>query len=205
MEEKKYMYVLVAICTCFMAFGTMGLVNAYGVFYRPMAEALSTGTGAITLHMSISSLVTGFATPFVVKMISRNVPIKNILAFGALMIFGSGIVIGMTKSVWIMDFAAFFRGIGFASAAMMIITMMIGNWFVKLRGTLTGIALSFSGIGSALASPVLSRLIQSYGYQPTYIGFIIFITVTILPALLLCPLKPQDIGLRPYGENEAED
>jgi len=205
MEEKKYMYVLVAICTCFMAFGTMGLVNAYGVFYRPMAEALSTGTGAITLHMSISSLVTGFATPFVVKMISRNIPIKNILAFGALMIFGSGIMIGMTKSVWIMDFAAFFRGIGFASAAMMIITLMIGNWFVKLRGTLTGIALSFSGIGSALASPVLSRLIQSYGYQTTYIGFIIFITVTILPALLLCPLKPQDIGLRPYGENEAED
>ena len=111
------------------------------------------------------------------------------------MIFGSGIVIGMTKSVLIMDLAAFFRGIGFALAAMMIITLMIGNWFVKLRGTLTGIALSFSGIGSAIASPILSCFIQSFGYQTTYLGFIIFITVTILPALLLCPLKPQDIGI----------
>ena len=205
MQKKKYMYALVAVCTCLMAFGTMGLVNAYGVFYKPMADALGTGTGAVTLHMSISSLVTGLATPFVVKMISRNVPIKSILAAGAALIFGSGIVIGLTHSVLIMDIAAFFRGIGFAMAAMMIITMMIGNWFVKLRGTLTGVALSFSGIGSALASPVLSRLIQSIGYQKTYLGFVIFVAVTILPALLLCPLKPQDIGMRPYGENEEEN
>ncbi|MBR3311144.1 MAG: MFS transporter [Solobacterium sp.] len=204
MKKGGFMYAVVAVCTCLMAFGTMGLVNAYGVFYKPMADALNTGTGAVTLHMSISNLIAGLSTPFVAKMISRNIPIKQILALGAGMILLSGLVIGMSGNVLIMDIAAVFRGIGFAAASMMIITLMIGNWFVKLRGTLTGIALSFSGIGSALASPVLSSLIQSIGYQKTYLGFVIVTAITILPALLICPLKPQDIGMRPYGENEVQ-
>lgn len=204
MNREKFMYILVAVCTCLMACGTMGLVNAYGVFYKPMAEALNTGTGAVTLHMSISNLIVGLSTPLIAGMISRHVPIKNILAAGAALILASGIVIGLTKSVWIMDIAAVFRGFGFAGVSMMIITLLIGNWFISLRGTLTGIALSFSGIGSAAASPLLSAMISSAGYQKTYILYVILITLMILPALLLCPLKPQDIGMRPYMKEGEE-
>lgn len=205
MKNGKAMYIIAAVCTCLMACGTMGLVNAYGVFYKPMADALQVGQGAITLHMSISNLIIGFSTPVVARMISRNVRIKSILTFGAILILASGLVIALCHNVMIMNIAAVVRGIGFAGVSMMIITMIIGNWFVKFRGTLTGIALSFSGIGSAIASPVLSSLIQNYGYEKTYIGFVAAIFLFILPALFLVPLKPQDIGLRPYGENEAEE
>ena len=205
MKNGKAMYIIAAVCTCLMACGTMGLVNAYGVFYKPMADALQAGQGAITLHMSISNLIIGFSTPVVARMISRNVRIKSILTFGAILILASGLVIGLCHNVMIMNIAAVFRGIGFAGVSMMIITMIIGNWFVKFRGTLTGIALSFSGIGSAIASPLLSSMIQNFGYEKTYIGFVAAIFLFILPALFLVPLKPQDIGLRPYGENEAEE
>lgn len=205
MKNGKAMYIIAAVCTCLMACGTMGLVNAYGVFYKPMADALQVGQGAITLHMSISNLIIGFSTPVIARMISRNVRIKSILTFGAILILVSGLVIALCHNVMIMNIAAVVRGIGFAGVSMMIITMIIGNWFVKYRGTLTGIALSFSGIGSAIASPVLSSLIQNYGYEKTYIGFVAAIFLFILPALFLVPLKPQDIGLRPYGENEAEE
>ena len=203
MKNGKLVYIVAAVCTCLMAFGTMGLVNAYGVFYKPMADSLGSGQGAITLHMSVSNLVVGLCTPLVAGMISRNFRIKNILTAGAVLILVSGFVIAMTDSLLIMNIAAAVRGVGFAGVSMMIITLIIGNWFVKYRGTLTGIALSFSGIGSALASPVLSGLITSYGWQKTYIGYVVFIVLCIIPSLLFVPLKPQDIGLRPFGENEA--
>jgi MFS family permease len=188
-----------------MAAGAMGLVNAYGVFYKPMAESMQVGQGAITLHMSISNLIVGLGTPFVAKMISRNVRIKNILTAGSILILVSGIGIALAPNTLMMDIFAAVRGIGFAAVSMMIITMFIGNWFVRYRGTLTGIALSFSGIGSAIASPILTGLIGTYGWQKTYIGYVIFIVLCIIPSLLFIPLKPQDIGLRPLGENDAAE
>lgn len=204
MKKGNFMYVLTAISTCLMACGAMGMVNAYGVFYKPMADAMTVGQGTITLHMSISNLVVGFGTPFISKMISRNVRIKNILTAGSILILVSGIAIAAAPNPFFLNLAAIVRGAGFAGVSMMIITMIIGNWFVKGRGTLTGIALSFSGIGSALASPILSGLIESAGWQKTYIGYVIFIVLCIIPCLLFVPLKPQDIGMRPYGENEDE-
>ena len=50
-------YAIVAVAVCLMACGTMGLPNAYGVFYTPMSEALGGGRGAVTAHMSIANLV----------------------------------------------------------------------------------------------------------------------------------------------------
>lgn len=205
MKQEKTMYIIAAVCACLMACGTMGLVNAYGVFYKPMADALEVGQGAITLHMSISNLIIGLGTPFIARMISHNVRIKNILLAGAVLILVSGTVIALCHNVMIMNIAAVFRGMGFAGVSMMIITMIIGNWFVKFRGTLTGIALSFSGIGSAIASPIISSLIQNIGYEKTYLGYVILIVLFILPSIFFLPLKPQDIGMRPYGENEAEE
>lgn len=205
MKQEKTMYIIAAVCACLMACGTMGLVNAYGVFYKPMADALEVGQGAITLHMSISNLIIGLGTPFIARMISHNVRIKNILLAGAALILVSGTVIALCHNVMIMNIAAVFRGMGFAGVSMMIITMIIGNWFVKFRGTLTGIALSFSGIGSAIASPIISSLIQNIGYEKTYLGYVILIVLFILPSIFFLPLKPQDIGMRPYGENEAEE
>ena len=156
-KQGNLIYILVAVCTCLMACGAMGMVNAYGVFYKPMADAMQVGQGAVTLHMSISNLIVGLGTPFVAKMISRNVRIKNILMAGAVLIMLSGFGIALAPNTFWMNLAAAIRGVGFAGVSMMIITMFIGNWFVRYRGTLTGIALSFSGIGSAIASPITSR------------------------------------------------
>jgi MFS family permease len=203
-KQGNFMYVLVAVCTCLMACGAMGMVNAYGVFYKPMADAMQVGQGSITLHMSISNLIVGLGTPFVARMISRNVRIKNILTAGAILIIVSGFGIALAPNTLLMNIAAAVRGVGFAAVSMMIITMFIGNWFVRYRGTLTGVALSFSGIGSAIASPILSGLIESFGWQKTYIGYVIFIVLCIIPSLLFVPLKPQDIGMRPLGENDAQ-
>ncbi|MDO4521280.1 MAG: hypothetical protein Q4B44_06525, partial [Erysipelotrichaceae bacterium] len=114
-KQGNFMYVLVAVCTCLMACGAMGMVNAYGVFYKPMADSMQVGQGSITLHMSISNLIVGLGTPFVAKMISRNVRIKNILMAGAILIILSGFGIALAPNTLLMNIAAAVRGVGFAA------------------------------------------------------------------------------------------
>ena len=76
---QNFRYVLVAMAICLMAIGTMGLPNAYGVFYTPMSEALGAGRGAVTLHFSISNLAIGLFTPVVAWSLSRGHKMRNIL------------------------------------------------------------------------------------------------------------------------------
>ena len=198
-------YILVAVAVCLMACGTMGLPNAYGVFYTPMSEGLGAGRGAVTLHMSLSNLAIGLFTPVVAKSLSRGHKMRNILMVALVLIALSGVAIALAPHTWIMDVAAIVRGVGFAAASMLVITLYIGNWFQKGRGTLTGVALSGSGIGSAIASPIVTACIERFGYQTAYLGFVGFTLLTILPVMLLCPLTPQEVGLVPYGADEPDD
>jgi MFS family permease len=202
---QNFRYVLVAMAICLMAIGTMGLPNAYGVFYTPMSEALGAGRGAVTLHFSISNLAIGLFTPVVAWSLSRGHKMRNILLVAMALIMVSGATIALVPNTVVMDIAAVVRGIGFAAASMLVITLYVGNWFVKGRGTLTGLALSGSGIGSAIASPIVTACIERFGYQAAYLGFVGFTVLTIVPVMLLCPLSPQEVGMVPYGADEATE
>ena len=198
-------YLVVAVCVCLMACGTMGLPNAYGVFYTPMSKALGVGIGPVTMHMSISNLAIGLFTPVVARSLAHGHKMRNVLMVATALVLLSGLVIAFAPNTLIMDAAAIVRGIGFAAVAMFVITLYIGNWFEKGRGTITGIALSGSGIGSAIASPVVTAGIERFGYQTAYLGFVGFTVLTILPVLLFCPLTPEEVGLTPYGAGEDDE
>lgn len=201
-KQPKLPYILVAVAVCLMACGTMGLPNAYGVFYTPMAEGLGVGKGAVTMHMSISNLAIGIFTPLVSWSLAHGHRMRNIMLVGSALVLASGVAIAFSPSPAVMNIAAIVRGIGFAAVSMLVITLYIGNWFEKGRGTLTGLALSGSGIGSAVASPIVTACIQTFGYQTAYLGFVAFTLLTIAPVALLCPLTPQEVGLQPFGAGE---
>ena len=204
-ERLNIRYVVVAVAVCLMACGTMGLPNAYGVFYTPMSEALNAGRGAVTMHMSISNLIIGLFTPIVARSLAHGHKMRNVLMVATALVLASGVVIAFAPNTLVMDIAAVVRGVGFAAVAMFIITLYIGNWFKKGRGTITGIALSGSGIGSAIASPIVTACIENFGYQAAYLGFVAFTVITILPVMLFCPLTPEEVGLKPYGEDEVDN
>ena len=203
--QQGWRYVLVAAAVCIMAMGTMGLPNAYGVFYTPMSEALGAGRGAITLHFSLSNIAIGIFAPVVAWSLSHGHKMRNVLMVASVLVAGSGVAIALAPNTLVMDVAAVVRGIGFAAASMLVITLYIGNWFVRGRGTLTGLALSGSGIGSAIASPIVTACIERFGYQAAYLGFVGLTVLTILPVMLLCPLTPQEVGMAPYGADEAAE
>ena len=204
-SRSSFRYAVVAVAVCLMACGTMGLPNAYGVFYTPMSEALGAGRGAVTMHMSISNLCIGLFTPIVARSLARGHKMRNVLMVATALVIVSGVVIAFAPNTLIMDVAAVVRGVGFAAVAMFVITLYIGNWFQKGRGTITGIALSGSGIGSAIASPIVTACIERFGYQTAYLGFVGFTVLTILPVMLFCPLTPEEVGLKPFGAEEADE
>ena len=46
--------------------------------------------------------------------------------------------------------------------------ILIDNWFKKHKGLALGCAMSFSGIGGAVLSPVFTLLIETFGWREAY-------------------------------------
>ena len=202
--EMTKTHILVLIASCLMAWGVMGMLNAYGVFFTPMGEALNVGRASVTVHYSLRTLVTGLAAPLVAMLLRKKVNPRLTMPAGMVVYLISSFLISRAKSVILVDILAVIGGFGLAFISFMLITIILGNWFHKNLGTFSGIAISFSGIGSAIASPVVTKMLSSLGYQTTYVLYAI-ITVLMVVPILFFPFEPETMGLRPYGDGALED
>ena len=198
----RHIYVLVA--SCIMAWGVMGLLNSYGVFFTSMEEALGTGRAAATLHYSLRNLAVGLGSPIAAALITRNISVKKTIPIGLAVFLVCNLLIARSRSVILVDILAVIAGFAYALFCHMIITIILGNWFHKNLGTFSGIVISFSGIGSAIASPIVTRLLDSLGYQTTFSLYACATVVMVLP-ILFVPFTPEQVGLKPYGEASADN
>ena len=82
---------------------------------------------------------------------------------------------------------------------------MTANWFTAKRGLAISIALSGSGFGGAILSPIVSSLIVSVGWRSAFLVLAAVCMVAALPITAYSfRTKPSEIGLKPLGENPAD-
>ena len=66
------------------------------------------------------------------------------------------------------------------------------------------IAMAGIGVGGTIFSPVITWLLGAYGWRSTYRIMALIILVLALPAaLFILRKRPEDMGLLPYGSEDA--
>lgn len=190
-------------CSCLVMAASIGVItNAYGIFYAPLSEALGVGRGTAAVHTTISGIVAGFGTPVAVKLL-RKVHLRWVMLVGVICVELSIFMTAFADSILIVNVAGVVRGLGCAIVYSQLLSIILGNWFRKLYGTVLGIMLSFSGITGAICNPLFSSYIESNGYQQAYILMGIIFGVLTVPMLIFGVYRPENIGLRPYGVEEV--
>ncbi len=205
MQQKRYWYIITAVLCCGMAAASLGLcINAYGVFLTPVSEALHVTRASVSLHATLFSLAAGFMAPAVNALIPRT-GVRKLLFGGVLLTSLSTAGMALARKIWIFNVLGILRGVGAACFMLPVITLVMGNWFEKARGTLTGLACSFSGVAGALFSPVFARWITLWGYEKTYLALAALVFLFAMPAGLLVRTTPQEVGLTAYGHTGKEE
>ncbi|MBR5342245.1 MAG: MFS transporter [Erysipelotrichaceae bacterium] len=200
--KNKIIYISIVISLCLLACATIGIPNTYGLFYQPLSDILNTGKANATLHVSIAGLATGFSSPLIVKAL-KKISYRTVMISGILMLGISGIIIGNSQSLLLVNCMGIIRGIGLACTSNVIITMLTGKWFMARRGTISGLIMSFSGIMGSLFSPVVSKMLVNYGFRNAYLICILLMIVLALPSIFI-PLKPEDIRMKAYGYDQKD-
>jgi len=119
---------------------------------------------------------------------------------------GSTALLSTAGNIILMYVFSALRGLSAGTIGMVFVTTVINHWFNKNTALMTSIAMGFSGIASAVLSPILSSIIQSSGWRVGYLVAAIMTVIFILPSILLpIGLTPEAAGTEAYGEKTEKN
>lgn len=185
LKAKGPKHWLVLIAACAMSASSFGIsLNVIGVFYTPVAESLGVYRGTFAVHATLSSLALAIVTLYFSQLLNRF-GWKPLLTFGVLLASLSTAAMAFTTQMWVFYILGTLRGLGAGLFAAVPVSLVINNWFEEKKGLAMSIAFGSSGITGAIFSPIFTSLIDSIGWESTFIIMGATIFLIALPAILI--------------------
>ena len=200
MENKKIFpgWLIVAsgfliMATCYAVF-----VNCITLFLVPVTNDLGIMRAQFNANLSIAGVVGIAASLLVGKVVDRY----NARYLGmASVILSVATMLGWWQltAVWQIYALSCVEGFVVIAGTRLLISILIANWFDKLRGLALSIALSGSGVGGVIMTLLTSHFIVAYGWRTTFLILAIITFICAFPLTFTLYNRPSDLGLLPYG------
>lgn len=205
MKENKLHYGwLVLLALIAMQGGFIGImVNCNGILYSAIIQDLGFRAG----DLSLSYTIRAFAQAAAVGITSKWFFKTNPKIFMVIMALSGGLpFIAMSRFNTLPQwyFVNIFVGIG-CSCVLVVIPVIINNWFVAKKGLVMGLSMAASGLCGAVFGPIVSSVITKSGWRSAavFIG-VVSIVIIAVPVLLFLYITPEEKGMKPYGYVEGE-
>ena len=202
--KVQYCWVIAVCCGLLQAFG-MGLVlNCGSLFYVFICEDMGFLRADISTYMTGYFLGTTIVTPIAGFLLSKF-DIRKVMAAAICILSASVAAMSAYTEIWQWQISGFLVGSAGSCIFVLPSASMVGNWFVKRRGTVYGIVMACSSISAAIFAPILNRIIAESGWRTGYLFVGIAAFIVILPCCLLFRYRPSDIGCKPYGGDGLDE
>ncbi|HWQ51596.1 MAG TPA: MFS transporter [Terriglobales bacterium] len=199
-----YGWYVVFSCTLIIG-GSIGLLwNCASVFVKPVTEALGLTRGAFTLYTTLTSMASTVAMPFYGGLFKKYGQ-KRIMFYCAAVCCSLPLLLSFSGVLWQFYLIALIQGSFIVALDVMSLGTLINNWFRARKGLATGIAYAGSSLIGMVAVPTVSRIVDTMGWQWGYRSMSLMAALLIFPVLtFVVKERPEDKGLRRYGEEEFE-
>lgn len=198
--KQNYHWVIVGVVLLALIIcgGSMNSFN--GTVLIPVTESLGVSRGAFTTAITSRSIVS-----FVLSLFSGILYVKfgyRKLVFSCLLVSASGFLLGSVgQNLTMMCVACILDG-AYSLFTISGPPRIIGAWFHRHYGLVMGVVTSATGIGGSLFSIIHAKIVTNFGWRAVYATTgVLFVLVAFL-ILLVVRNKPEDMGMKPYGEGE---
>ncbi len=204
-KNSKRMYAFVLIGLCGLIGSSVGVgLNTAGLFFTSVSLDLGISRGSISFTSTIVSLISALTAMVLPKILTAKT-FKPIIWIGSLMMIGGTASLALCTTEISLYFFSIIRGIGLGLLHFVMVTLVLNRWFKAKYGMITSVVLSFSGIPGTVFSGLISRVIESSGWQVGYLVVALIMFIFNLPALVLpITLSPKEANMKAYGEKEIE-
>ena len=175
----------------------------FTVFFLPLSQDLNLNRTSTSLAFSLARAEGAIEGPVVGHLLDRYGPKPIMLA--AVLLMGAGYLLFSQVNSYA-TFLIVYLGVislahagGFMHAPM----VLINTWFIRHRARAITINSAAFGLGGVLVAPVLSVIVQAWGWRwGAAIGGVLFLVVG-LPLCLTIRRSPESMGLLPDGDQPA--
>jgi MFS family permease len=200
---KFYGWRMVAASSALRALGAGLHSFGFTVFFLPLSQDLNLNRTSTSLAFSLARAEGAVEGPIVGHLLDRYGPKPIMLAAVLLMGVGYLLLSGVESYT---AFLIVYLGVislahagGFMHAPM----VLINTWFIRARARAITINGAAFGLGGVLVAPLLSVVVQAWGWRwGAAIAGLLFLAIGI-PLSLAIRRSPESMGLRPDGLEPA--
>lgn len=199
-----YGWWVVAAASFLGLFGNGSISQGFPRFFTPIQADLGLTAAQMSLVFSLARAEGSVGGPLIGWAVDRIGARPMVLAGGLVTGIGT-ILLSRADSYW--ELLVLFSGLvslGKSSGFGQTLMAAVNQWFIRRRSVaMSTLMTAFAG-GGAFVVLLLNWGIQGLGWRDTLLWTGVFIIVMTLPASLVIRSRPEDMGLRPDGD-EPED
>ena len=200
--RKNYCWVIaITVLLCYAL--RAGLTNNLNTLYLvPVSEGLHASRTSVSLAASLRSTGT-FLSNAAFGLVYRKFGFRKLASCG-LLVMGLAFF-GLASSTTVLSYCLFAMLLGLfeATYSTAAISKLVGEWFVKFRGTILGIITAASGLGASFFAIILTNIMQAKGWRASqYFSGALIIAAAVI-VFLIVRAKPSDMGLEAYGAGDG--
>jgi MFS family permease len=187
------------MATCYTVF-----VNCIPLFQARIVYDLRISMAQFNTGVSLCTVVAIFAS-LAIGAIVDKFPVR---VLGSATVVISAVILVLFSRVdalWQFYVLCVVAGMVAVAGTRLFVSVLATNWFTLKRGLAVAIALSGSGFGGVILSPVTSAVIVNYGWRS---AFLLLALICLVAALPICAAmfrnRPSDLGMEPYGAGQEQ-
>jgi len=197
-----YAWVIVAVAFA-VAVVTAGVRSTPGVLIVPLEEEFHWTRATISLALGINLLLFGAIGPFAAALMDRFGARRTITLALATTAVSVVLTPAMSQPWQLILLWGVAVGLSTGFVGGFLAAYIAGRWFRSREGFVVGLLTAANAAGQLVFLPTMASLVAHSGWRMMSLvlggAVIVFLP---LPALLMRN-RPEDVGLRPYGDHGA--
>ena len=178
---------------------------AFSVLNTYIGDEFGWSRGTVMAAFTIFIMAGAVISPFVGRLADKHGP-RQILFIGAISMALSLFLLSRISAVWNYYLLYLLLGVAYVLMGIIPLSILVSNWFYRLRGTMQGLAFTGIGFGGLALAPVVGNyLIPNIGWRSSYLVMALLLLAVMLSLILFVVRNhPYQKGLHPYGQEAAE-
>jgi len=201
MRITRFHYAWVVVAITFLALLVTSSVRAApGVLITPLEREYGWDRAAISAAIAVSILTFGLGGPVSGTLVNRFGPRKVIL-FGCSLVAAGLLAMLSLHDLWqLFAFWGIVVGVGTGAVGSVLGATVAHRWFRTHRGLVIGAFGAATSTGQLIFIPAMAALTVNIGWRAAIELLIAVSVLVLIPVAIFMRDKPEDVGLRAFGE-----
>ncbi|WP_061943252.1 MFS transporter [Collimonas pratensis] len=203
MARLRFSYVWIVVGIIFLVLlSAAGIRATPSVMILPLEHEFGWTVTTISFVISVNIALYGLIGPFSAAAMQRY-GIRPIV-LGALVLLAAGTFASTFMTMpWHMVLAwGILVGAGSGVAANTLAATIVSRWFETRRGLAMGLLTASSATGQMVFLPLMAYMVEHFGWRSVAILVASVAALAIPLVAIFLPERPQDIGLKRYGQHD---